>query len=194
MERCRLVRDRQQLPQQEQDADPDDDRDRHGTGCDRHVRDQRRARLRARDDVGHPDDRAQRSVEQPEQERAEDRRPGRQPGEQPRPARRAVPQLGEEVREGEEQERQGGVVVVLEGGPVDARPRDPLDGEADRDEGERRAPPLERLPTGEGQRRDAEPPRHQVARVVDRGGRLAGEALLVEPHGLQVERPRPPRR
>ena len=63
---------------------------------------------------------------------------GRQPGEQPRPARRAVPELGEEVGEGEDQERQARVVVVLERRPVDPRPRHPLAGEADRDQGQRR--------------------------------------------------------
>ena len=40
-------------------------------------------------------------------------------------------------------------------------------------------------------------PSHQIdeiARVVDRGGRRAGEPLLVEPDRLEVERPGPPRR
>ena len=49
--------------------------------------------------------------------------------EEPRPARRAVPQLGEEVGEGEDQERQARVVVVLERRPVDPGPGDPLAGE-----------------------------------------------------------------
>ena len=39
-----------------------------------------------------------------------------------------------------------------------------------------------------------EPPDDEVPGVVDRGAGRAGEALLVEPHRLEVERERPPRR
>ena len=41
---------------------------------------------------------------------------------------------------------------------------------------------------------DAEPPDHEVAGVVDGRRRAGGEALLVEPDRLEVERPGPPRR
>ena len=109
-------------------------------------------------------------------------------------ARRAVPQLGHEVGQGQHHERQRRVVVVLERGAVDARPRDPLGGEADRDEGQREAPPPEGHPGHEGHGRDAHPPDDQAAGVVDRGRGAAGEALLVEPDGLEVHRPRPPGR
>ena len=50
----------------------------------------------------------------------------REAREQPDATRRPVPQLREEVREREEQERQRRVVVVLERRAVDARPGDPL--------------------------------------------------------------------
>ena len=105
-----------------------------------------------------------------------------------------VPQLGNEVGEGQDHERQRRVVVVLERGPVDARPRDPLRGEAHRDEHQAQAAPLERLVGDERHRRDAEPPDREVAGVVDRRRRAVAEAALVEPDRLEVERPRPPRR
>ena len=108
-------------------------------------------------------------------------------------ARRAVPQLGEEVGERHHHERQRRVVVVLERGSVDAGPRDPLGGEPDGDQRQREAPAPERHPRDERQRRDPEPPDDEAARVVERGGGAGGEALLVEPDGLEVHRPRPPR-
>ena len=123
--------------------------------------------------------------------RADDRDRGREPGEQPGPARRAVPQLGHEVGEGQDHERQRRVVVVLEGGPVDARPRDPLGREPDRDEGQREAPALERHPRPRRPGRDAQPPDDEAAGVVERRRRPAGEALLVEPDGLEVRSARP---
>ena len=91
----------------------------------------------------------------------------------PRPPRRAVPQLGDEVGEGHDHERERRVVVVLEGGPVDARPRHPLGREADGRSG--RAPG-----SGAGtpstaakiMRRDPEPPDDEVAGVVDGAGRV----------------------
>ena len=158
------------------------------------VGDQRRAGLRVRDDVVDADDRAQRPMRTATARTAEDARRRRQPREQPDAARRAVPQLGEEVGQGEEHERQRRVVVVLERRPVDPGPREPLHGERDRDERERGAPALERLPGDEGHGRHGQPPGDEVARVVDRGRGAAGEALLVEPDRLQVEGPRPPRR
>ena len=113
---------------------------------------------------------------------------------EPRPARGTVPQLRDEVRQGEDDERQRRVVVVLEGGPVDARPRHPLGGEADRDQRQGRRPAPEGHHGHEHEADDPEPPDDQVPRVVDRGTGPAGEALLVEPHRFQVEREGPPRR
>ena len=84
------------------------------------------------------------------------------------------------------------VVVVLECGPIDPGPGQPLAEERDEDQGEREAPARVRLPRDEGHRRDPEPPHDQVARVVDRRRRPAGETLLVEPDGLEIERPGPP--
>ena len=124
----------------------------------------------------------------------DDRDPRRDLREEPRPARRPVPQLGGEVAEGHDHERQARVVVVLERRPVDPGPGDPLAEERDQDQGEGEAPAGVRLPGDEGHRRDAQPPDHEVARVVDRRGRPPGQALLVEPDGLEVERPGPPRR
>ena len=93
---------------------------------------------------------------------------GRDAGQQPGPPRRAVPQLGDEVGEGQDHERQRRVVVVLERGAIDARPRDPLGREADRDQGERQAAPPVGHDADEHQRRDAQPPDDEVAGVVDR--------------------------
>ena len=103
-----------------------------------------------------------------------------------------MPQLGQEVGEADDDERHARVVVVLEGRPVDARPGQPLPGKADAEESKGKAAALERLPGDEGHRRDAQPPDHQVAGVVDRGCRIPGEAPLIEPDGLEIERPGPP--
>jgi hypothetical protein len=106
----------------------------------------------------------------------------------------AVPQLGDEVGQGHDHEREGRVVVVLEGGSINARPWDPLRGEPDGDQHQSEAAPLERLVRHERHGRHPEPPDHEVARVVDRRRRPVAEAALVEPHGFQVEWERPPRR
>ena len=84
--------------------------------------------------------------------------------------------------------------MVLEGRPVDAGPRDPLGGEADHDQGQGQAAPPVGHDAHEQESRHAQPPDHEVAGVVDGGRRPGPEALLVEPDGLEVERPRPPRR
>ena len=144
-------------------------------------------RVRARDP-------AQRQADEPQDHRAHERDRRRDPGEQPRAARRPVPQLGHEVAERHDHERQARVVVVLERRPVDARPADPLAQEGDEDQGEGEAAPPERLVRDERHRRDAHPPDHHVAGVVDRGRRRVRERALVEPDRLEVERPRPPRR
>ena len=47
---------------------------------------------------------------------------GRDPGQEPDPPRGAVPELGGEVGEGQDHERQARVVVVLERRPVDPGP------------------------------------------------------------------------
>ena len=104
------------------------------------------------------------------------------------------PDLGREVPEREHDERQARVVVVLERGAVDAGPGQPLGEEPDQDQRQPEVPAPERLVPDEHHRRHAEPPDHEVAGVVDRGGRALGEVALVEPHRLEVERPRPPRR
>ena len=105
-----------------------------------------------------------------------------------------MPQLGQEIGQGQHQEGQAGVVVVLEGGSIDAHPGHPLEHEADRDQAQAQAAPLERLPGHEGDGRDLQPPGHQVAVVVDRGRGVPGEAGLVKPDRLEVERPGPERR
>ena len=92
----------------------------------------------------------------------------------PGPAGRAVPELGHEVGEGDHHERQRRVVVVLERGAVDARPRDPLGREPDRDEGQRQAAALERhaMPTNASAGMP-EPPDDEAAGVVEGGRRPA---------------------
>ena len=85
----------------------------------------------------------------------DDRDRRRDPGQHPGVARRPVPDLGHEVGQRQHHERQRRVVVVLEGGPVDAGPRDPLGREPDRDERQREAPALERHPGHERDGRDA---------------------------------------
>ncbi len=152
------------------------------------------ARLRARVDRLDVRDPAQRHPHQPEKRGAHDRDRRGRPRQQPRASRGAVPHLGGEVGERDDHERQARVVVVLERRPVDARPRDPLGQEADEDQGEGEAAAPERLVGDERHGRDGEPPDDHVAGVVDRGGGVVGEAALVEPDRLEVERPRPPRR
>ena len=139
-------------------------------------------------------ERAQRVAQQPQDHRAHDRHGRRRPDQQPRPPRRPVPDLGDEVAEGQDHERQARVVVVLEGGAVDAGPRDPLGQERDQDQREGEAAAPVGLVGHERHRRDAQPPDHHVAGVVDggRGGVRVG--ALVEPDGLEVERPGPPGR
>ena len=112
----------------------------------------------------------------------------------PGPFRGAVPDLGHQVGQRHDHERQGRVVVVLERGPIDAGPRDPLGREPDGDEGQGQAASLERHEADEREGRDAEPPDDEAAGVVERGARAQREALLVEPDRLQVHRPGPPRR
>ena len=56
------------------------------------------------------------------------------------------------------------------------------------------APAPERLVGDEHHRRDAHPPDDHVAGVVDGRGRGLRVGALVEPDGLEVERPGPPRR
>ena len=107
-------------------ADPDDDREARRPGGQHEVGDDRRTRLRARVDRFDADEGAQRPVEQPHRGGGHDRDRRADAGQRPGVARRAVPQLGDEVGERHDDERQRRVVVVLEGGPVDAGPRDPL--------------------------------------------------------------------
>ena len=68
-----------------------------------------------------------------------------EPGEQPGLARRAMPQLGQRSRRGQDDERHARVVVVLERRPVDAGPRHPLARRSRHDQRQREAAPLERL-------------------------------------------------
>ena len=68
----------------------------------------------------------------------DDRDAGRDLREEPRPARRPVPQLGQEVGEGHDHERQARVVVVLERRPVDPRPGTHWQAKRDHDQGEGR--------------------------------------------------------
>ena len=107
----------------------DDDRQAGRPRGQDEVGDDRRAGLRARIDRLDADEGAQRPVEQPHRGRGDDRDRRADAGERPGVARRPVPQLGDEVGERHHDERQRRVVVVLEGGPVDAGPRDPLGGE-----------------------------------------------------------------
>ena len=115
-------------------------------------------------------ERAQRVAQQPQDHRAHDRHGRRRPDQEPGPPRRPVPDLGHEVAEGQDHERQARVVVVLEGGAVDAGPRDPLGQERDQDQRQGEAPAPVGLERHEHHRRDAQPPDHHVAGVVD-GGR-----------------------
>ena len=105
-----------------------------------------------------------------------------------------MPQLGQPVGHGGEEEGQRRVVVVLEARPVDARPREPLAGEADDQDREGQAPPRPGLPGRPGHDRHAQPEDHQVARVVGDAGGVVGVALLEEPDRLEVEGPGPPGR
>ena len=119
------------------------------------LRDDRRAGLRARVHR-FARRRTQHSGREKQPHRGRRRRWPRPPASrdpQPGPARRPVPQLGDEVGEGQDHERQGRVVVVLERGPVDARPRHPLGREADGDERQREATAAERHDRREHERR-----------------------------------------
>ncbi len=195
-----ILRDAGQRPaaaereEEQQHADPDREGQAQRPPRQHELRDVRRAgrgRVVNREHVHEP---AQRPGEHVHEGWRDDRQRGHGLGEEPGPTRRPVPQLGHEVGEGQDHERQRRVVVVLERGPVDAPPRDPLRGEAHRDERQTEAAPLERLVRDERHRRDAEPPDGEVAGVIDRRRRAVTEAALVEPDRLEVERPRPPRR
>ena len=153
-----------------------------------------RAGLGPRVRLLHVDEGTEGAPEEPHDDRGQEGARGGSPGQAPRPATRPVPDLGREVGQGQEHEGQRSVVVVLERRPVDARPGQPERREHDRHERQGEAAPSEGLPRREGEGWNREPPGRQVAAVVDRSDRVAGEGLLVEPDRLQVGGPGPPRR
>ena len=133
-------------------------------------------------------------AQQPQERHRQDGQCGRGAGQEPGARARPVPEVGQEVGQGQHHERQAGVDVVLERGPIDARPGQPERRPEDDHEGQRQAASL---PGGHGREAHAghaQPEDHEVAGVVDEARRGARVPLGEEPHRLEVERPRPPRR